>query len=259
MKDLFNDYRFMWGKSLKEFKLYFVTDINVGNKMKDLTRYYNDLKDNENFLCVDKSLKEVKLYFGHLINEATKMGWKGMGRAEKIFLGNFYLDENNWVGGIWQGFTRHTWEMLQQFVGQGYSQVRNMAGRVDRVDYLGGATFATQENSDDYDGITFGSYINMNIPHEITGDFDTYVTTLDPIFMHEYGHTIDSRRFGLSYIFAIGIPSAHSAQEDRRNKTHYHHSYWTEIRANKRAAKYFGKYYGVNWSVPDFVDYPLNK
>ena len=29
--------------------------------------------------------------------------------------------------------------------------------------------------------------------------------------MHEYGHTIDGRLWGLSYLFAIGIPSIISA------------------------------------------------
>jgi hypothetical protein len=35
-----------------------------------------------------------------------------------------------------------------------------------------------------------------------------------------------------------------------------------EIRVNNRAAKYFGKYYGVNWDYinnPLFWEYPLHK
>jgi hypothetical protein len=51
-------------------------------------------------------------------------------------------------------------------------------------------------------------------------------------FMHEYGHTFDSRLFGLSYLFAIGIPSASGAK-------------WTEIRANRRAKSYFKKW--IDW------------
>jgi hypothetical protein len=94
----------------------------------------------------------------------------------------------------------------------------------------------------------------MNIRGTITGNFDTYATTLDPMYMHEYGHTIDSRAFGLSYLFAIGIPSGISASKHDGT----HHSYPTETRANERAAKYFGKYYGVNWSESRFNDYPLN-
>jgi hypothetical protein len=70
-------------------------------------------------------------------------------------------------------------------------------------------------------------------------------------FMHKYGHTIDSRLFGLSYLFAIGLPSAISA--GKHDGTHS--SYWTETRANRRAARYFGKYYGVNWDYAN--DYPF--
>jgi hypothetical protein len=76
--------------------------------------------------------------------------------------------------------------------------------------------------------------------------------------MHEYGHTIDSRAFGLSYLFAIGIPSGISSLKDKINKTQNHHSYWTETRANRRAAKYFGHHYGVDWTGWRFNDYPLH-
>ncbi|MFV0291026.1 MAG: hypothetical protein ACK5IJ_09085, partial [Mangrovibacterium sp.] len=60
--------------------------------------------------------------------------------------------------------------------------------------------------------------------------------------MHEYGHSFDSRRYGLSYLFAIGIPSVRSAANSTNNS---HRSFWTEKRANRDAANYFGKYYGV--------------
>ncbi|GHT62552.1 hypothetical protein AGMMS50239_16190 [Bacteroidia bacterium] len=33
-------------------------------------------------------------------------GWKGVGNGAKTFLCNFYMDENNWLGGTWQGFSR---------------------------------------------------------------------------------------------------------------------------------------------------------
>jgi hypothetical protein len=100
----------------------------------------------------------------------------------------------------------------------------------------------------------------MNITDKIEGDFDTYVTTIDPMYMHEYGHTIDSRAFGLSYLFAIAIPSGISAWSDKINNTDYHHSYWTETSANRRAAKYFGQHYKVKWKTtnPLFKHYPLN-
>lgn len=64
------------------------------------------------------------------------------------------------------------------------------------------------------------------------------------------GNTVDSRAFGLSYLFAIGIPSLISASK----KDGTHSQYWTETRANRRADKYFRKYFNVNWNYPR---YPL--
>ena len=72
------------------------------------------------------------------------------------------------------------------------------------------------------------------------------------MYMHEYGHTIDSRIFSWSYLFAIGISSGVSAAGSGDHST-----YWTETRANRRAAKYFGKHYGIDWN--SFINkYPLH-
>jgi len=180
-------------------------------------------------------------------------GWKGVGNGAKTFLGNFYLDENNWLGGVWKGFSRHTWEIPQSLIGHGYTQARNAFGNVDRVDYFGGATFATNDNAGYSDGISLGIFINTNIDHEITGNFDNYVLS-NPMYMHEYGHTIDSRAFGLSYLFAIGIPSIFSANKANNDPSYHHYEYWTETRANRRAEKYFKKHFNINWNYPR---YPL--
>ncbi|MDR1543945.1 MAG: RHS repeat-associated core domain-containing protein [Prevotellaceae bacterium] len=188
-------------------------------------------------------IAQVGLGVAGTVAGAFNDGWKGVGNGSKAFLGNFYMDENNWFGGVAQGFLRHTWEMPQSLVGHGYTQIRNIGGNVDRVDYLGGATFATNENSDKRNGVSIGNYININIRDEIMGSFDEHVLS-DPLFMHEYGHTIDSRAFGLSYLFAIGIPSIISA-----GGSGDHSTYWTEKRANKRAKKYFERYYGIDWNI----------
>jgi hypothetical protein len=183
-----------------------------------------------------------------MVGGAINDGWDGLGRAGKTFLGNFYLDENSWLGGVGQGFLRHTWEMPQSLIGQGYTQARNAFGNVDRVDYFGGATFATNENAGYNDGISLGNFINTNIDHEITGNFDNYVLS-NPMYMHEYGHTIDSRAFGLSYLFAIGIPSIFSANKANNDPSYHHYEYWTETRANRRAEKYFRRHFGIDWNT----------
>jgi hypothetical protein len=66
----------------------------------------------------------------------------------RIVGGMFQTDENkNFWGNTWLLFSRWTWESPQTFAGVTYSHLRNLSGRVDRVDYLGGATFVTDENS----------------------------------------------------------------------------------------------------------------
>ena len=133
--------------------------------------------------------------------------------------------------------------MLQSFVGEGYTHVKNAFGEVDRVDYFGGATFATKENSDNQQGVSIGNYINIDIYDKIKGKFDDRVIS-DPLFMHEYGHTLDSRLFGISYLFVIGIPSLISAAGDGN-----HSIFWTERRANRHAKRYFKRYYGIDWAT----------
>ncbi len=150
-----------------------------------------------------------------MVGGAINAGWNGLERAGKSFLGNFYLDENDWWGGILQGYTRHTWEMPQSLIGHGYTHIRNSFNRVDRVDYFGGVTFATNENTNYNDGVSIGNFININIKKEITNNFDEYVLS-NPLYMHEYGHTIDSRRHGFAYLFAVGIPSILSADKAKR-------------------------------------------
>ena len=181
----------------------------------------------------------------------------------------FVTDPNkNFWERTWQLTSRFTWEGIQTTVGYYYTQGRNIGGNVDRVDYFGGATWATRENYNGNDrGLSLGNYINMRISDEIDGSFADRVLS-DPLFMHEYGHTFDSRIYGLSYLFAIGIPSLFSAKNSELivkrdaegnnlnlNGLWTHDVFWTEMRANKHAAKYFRKYYGVEWSYPR---YPLS-
>ncbi|MBZ0242460.1 MAG: hypothetical protein K8F24_04530, partial [Bacteroidales bacterium] len=177
------------------------------------------------------------------------------GNAAEIWFGRGYTDGNrDMLGQAWQGISRYTWEGLQTWLGYNYSQFRNTGGKIDRVDYLGGATFAIRENQDGRSGMSLGNFINISIGDEIEGNFDERVIT-DPLFMHEYGHTFDSQIFGLSYLFTIGTPSLISAagasQIDGEPFGVTTHDFrWYEMRANRHASRYFSKYYGVDWQSP---------
>jgi hypothetical protein len=178
--------------------------------------------------------------------------WSDLVNAGEIFLGNFYLDENRrLLGGAWQGFSRHTWEILQTGFGHTWTQLRNTFGGIDRVDYLGGATFATNENQDKRNGISMSNFININISDEILGDFESRVIS-DPLFMHEYGHTFDSEIFGISYLLIVGLPSLVSAGTAKQIHgepfgVNTHDFRWYEMSANRHAGKYFNINFGVSW------------
>ena len=190
--------------------------------------------------------------------------WTIFNNSSKITLGSFYIDENRtFIGGLWQGLSRYTWEHPQTVLGNDFSQLRNIFGQVDRVEYLGGATFSINEKSKKEDGISIGNFINININGKIEGDFTEYVLT-HPLFMHEYGHYIDSQTFGLTYMLNIAIPSFFSAMSDEKEDGIYKHNYrWYEMNANKNANKYFNKHYGnrVDWSLyePPKYTYPRKR
>ena len=179
--------------------------------------------------------------------------------ATRIFLGRYYFDENM-AHGFSQAFTRYTWEALQTWGGYYSTQIRNLAGNVSRVDYLGGATFATNEQSSHHRGFTIGNYVNMSIHGEITMPFRDWCLYGDQMYLHEYGHTIQSQLTGFAYLFAIGLPSliscsnsAHIGRDPYQASTHDY--FYTETWANRIASWYFAKYYGYEWN--EYNGYPF--
>lgn len=182
--------------------------------------------------------------------------------ATRIFLGRYYFDENM-AHGFSQAFTRYTWEALQTWGGYNATQIRNLVGKVSRVDYLGGTTFATNEHSSHHRGFTIGNYVNMSIRGEINMPFRDWCLYGDQMYLHEYGHTIQSQLTGFAYLFAIGLPSLISCENsDPIGGDPYqastHDYFYTETWANRIASWYFAKYYGYEWHEHNgypFYDY----
>ena len=187
--------------------------------------------------------------------------------ASRIFLGRYYFDENM-LHGFSQAITRFTTESPQTWIGYNFTQFRNLSGYVDRVDYMGGATFASDEynntigESNPYGeswGITIGNSINMSIPGQIDRDFRDYVLH-SQLYMHEYGHTIQSQIWGISYLLVVGLPSLISASKSKQIDgdpygAYTHDYFYTETWANRLASWYFGGNYGYTWNE---YGYPLN-
>ena len=194
-----------------------------------------------------------------------KTAWKAVKNEARMYAGLFIADKNkNFWGKLGQVLSRWTWELPQTIFGLAYSKGRNWAGKVDAVQHYRGATYVINEYGGKHDGITFGSYININDrnikPINSNGDFDPMQ---DGLYMHEYGHYLQSQLFGPLYLFSHGIPSFVDAIKSERiegaNNKNYstHDFYWTEIDANKRAKKYFEENEGLKY-WPEY-DNPTSK
>lgn len=177
----------------------------------------------------------------------------------KSVIGNFYLDENKSFGGqLWEGISRFTWEYPQQMLGYGWTSVRNIWS--ERVDLWGGATFVTNANQTEADGITLGSYININswdsnADINSYGSFDSYMQSSEPmvkrIYAHEYGHVVQSKKWGIGY---LGIPGLFSLINCRDNARTPHGDFWTETYANAYARDYYQKYHpSFKWDYTNCI------
>ena len=154
------------------------------------------------------------------------------------------------LGRVWQLFSRFTWELPQTLVGWSYTLVRAIIGQVDRVDTLGGITFATKFVASGCMGVSLGTFVDLWDGHWLV-DGEGGLVVSNQLCMHEFGHTSDSQRFGWFYLPIIGLPSLFSAL-GRGD----HNKFWTEIRANRFAKKYFAKRYGIDWKEQG---YPTKK
>lgn len=128
----------------------------------------------------------------------------------------------------------------------------------------------TNENSGKTGGVSLGNFINIKTNSEIDDKikFKDFIIT-DQTYMHEYGHYIDSQKFGLAYLPSIGLCSGWSALfSSKKNIIRYkgkivgnpnsykaHDVLWTETRANANASVYFKNYYSLkSWNESK---YPL--
>lgn len=165
----------------------------------------------------------------------------------KIDMGMFHTDSNrDFWDRVWQFVSRFTWESPQSTLGFLYSNFRNLNEDVDRVEYFGGATFVINENSSKRNGVSLGNNINI----DIRGTFNQenhprgWMFGEDGLYWHEYGHTFQSERYGISYLFAIGIPSMFSAKSDD------HHTKPYERQANRWARRYLEQH-NIHWHLDE--------
>ena len=121
------------------------------------------------------------------------------------------------------------WEDRQTFMGNSISHFRNMIGQIDNVEISRGSVLVNQRTDDFWNqwGMTMGPYINSK-----------NITTGEDIYLHEYGHTIQSRILGPLYVSKVAIPSimsaayAYNIQRDY-SYGNYHDQCWYEVWASR--------------------------
>lgn len=132
-------------------------------------------------------------------------------------------------------------------LGEVYSQLDVAFGRSLRVDYLYGRTFLTEENAgQNGPAVTWGDYTRCVINDSVGDSFEDFVNS-NPMYQHEYGHSIDSWRWGPLYLLN-GLLSLGNVLDWWGPDNHKY--FFTEVSANKRGANHFS-----NWKKDK---YPLH-
>lgn len=134
---------------------------------------------------------------------------------------------------IWRGLftgtvpvilSRLSWELPQTLLGFICAHMINWIRPIRAVKHIDGCTVL--EGGGIRGSISFGTYILL-----YPGNTAAVGRLL---FMHEYGHSLQSRRSGPLFLFIYGIPSLLTPNDA-----------WMEQDANRRAAAYFSDKYGV--------------
>ena len=163
-----------------------------------------------------------------------------------------------------QILSRFTFEAPQTAIGSLYTHAVFLLHDDDHVRYFDGATYIINISSKT-NGVTIGNFININLmdsklyPKNEKGDFDIRYDR-NGIFMHEYGHYLQSQQLGWIYVFKVGIPSLISAIKSKEIKVNNGRYYLTthklsdvEIDANRKAERYFREKYDFHqWNIYEF-------
>ena len=162
-----------------------------------------------------------------------KEGFNTARNETKIMLGLLRTGgHQNIFQSAWEVISRFTWQIPQTLVGYGYANYLNYTSET-KIDYYGGTT--TISTSAMKNAVTLGNYIS--------GNEDLEASPSNGLFQHEYGHYLQSKRFGPAYLPAFAIPSGLSVA-----KGNDHKYFRVEQDANARAIKYFNKRGVLDWN-----------
>lgn len=232
--------------------------------------YIQDPTKSQNFnrysYCLNNPLRYKDpsgnfIFFEHTIFNALKEAF--INTFIKVWSEGFnaWSNSSNWhstkmaakiEGGLYKGkfgqvLSRFTWELPQTTWGNLAANVTNDFNAVKEVSYSRGATVC-ELYQPHWGAFTLGNYI--------VGERGIHADTGNHLFLHEYGHYLQSQATGLFYLQRYAIPSfldtLRSKSEREKNP---HNNYKIEQDANYRSILYF-KNHDMQYVVDDWdTDY----
>ena len=159
----------------------------------------------------------------------TKNGWE-------IDKSIFHTDPNKTIGGrVWEVVSRFTWQLPQTIIGDLFVSVANAFGYVNYISHGYGVTAVDM-------GLKKGA---VTIGYFTAGPEGYKANWRDHLFVHEYGHYVQSQQHGPLYLLTVGIPSLQSAILQTNNPDSPSHDIrWFEADASYKGAEYFDSNYG---------------
>ena len=178
------------------------------------------------------------------------IGMKGVNFSDftwKRTVNSWKIDMGMFKGSFGQVMNKWTWGAANSLVGNLTSQLFNTIGQVDRITDMDGMIALS--------GAFKGSSA-CTIGHYSLGPKGYKATWKDNLFVHEYGHYIQTQRMGVFMFPVVAIPSLFSAAHITSDGGG-HRLRWFEQDASATAAHYFDKHYGsgVEGYSSDSSDY----
>ena len=141
------------------------------------------------------------------------------------------IDLSVFQGNALQILGKLTWGIKNTLFGKIVAHTTNVLGIVDEVTVMDGAVALG--------GVTGGGAFTLG--NYIFGPDGFKADWRDHMFVHEYGHYLQSLRFGPLYTSIVGTSSLASAAFGESG-THITH--WYEVHASHLGGDYFDKHYG---------------
>lgn len=162
----------------------------------------------------------------------SRYNWKRTENAWKI-------DTSLFKGNALQILGKLTWGLPNTIIGHTTAGALNLFGVVDEVTEMDGMLAISGITGDSDSSAAF------TIGHYSFGPDNYTATWQNHLFVHEYGHYIQSQRYGPFYLPVFGLKSLESAwYQHGKGGGGEHRNRWFEVNASKLGAEHFDKKYG---------------